>query len=49
MKFLDRLGLDKGSFTNLFAAYLGSGARVKEVGSKLDRKRKVPLCGSKAR
>lgn len=49
MKFLDRLGVDKSSFTDLFSAYLGCGARVQEMGSKLDRKGQVPLCGSKAR
>ena len=35
MKFLDRLGVDKSSFTDLFSACLGCGARVQEAGSKL--------------
>jgi len=35
MKFLDRLGVDKSSFIDLFSACLGCGARVQEVGSKL--------------
>ncbi|WP_297924536.1 DUF6882 domain-containing protein [uncultured Campylobacter sp.] len=46
MKFLDRLGVDKSSFTDLFLACLGCGARVQEVGSKLivkSRRRSVDL------
>ncbi len=35
MKFLDRLGVDSSSFTDLFSACLGCGARVQEAGSKL--------------
>ena len=35
MKFLDRLGVDRSSFTDLFSACLGYGARVQEAGSKL--------------
>ena len=35
MKFLDRLGVDRSSFTDLFSACLGYGARVQEIGSKL--------------
>ena len=35
MEFLDRLGVDRSSFTDLFSAYLGYGARVQEMGSKL--------------
>ena len=35
MKFLDRLGLDRSSFIDLFSACLGCGARVQEAGSKL--------------
>ena len=35
MKFLDRLGVDRSSFTDLFSACLGCGARVQEMGSKL--------------
>lgn len=35
MKFLDCLGVDRGSFTDLFSAYLGCGVRVQEAGSKL--------------
>ncbi len=35
MKFLDRLDVDKSSFTDLFSACLGCGARVQEAGSKL--------------
>ena len=35
MKFLDRLGVDKSSFIDLFSACLGCGARVQEAGSKL--------------
>lgn len=34
MKFLDRLGVDRSSFTDLFSACLGCGARVQEMGSK---------------
>ena len=46
MKFLDRLGVDKSSFTDLFSACLGCDARVQEVGSKLivkGRRRSVDL------
>ena len=35
MKFLDRLGADRSSFTDLFSACLGCGARAQEMGSKL--------------
>ena len=35
MKFLDRLGVDKSSFIDLFSACLGCGARAQEAGSKL--------------
>lgn len=35
MKFLDRLGVNKSSFIDLFSACLGCGARVQEAGSKL--------------
>ena len=35
MKFLDCLGVDSSSFTDLFSACLGYGARVQEAGSKL--------------
>ena len=35
MKFLDRLGVDRSSFTDLFSACLGCGARIQEMGSKL--------------
>jgi len=35
MEFLDRLGVDRSSFTDLFSACLGCGARVQEAGSKL--------------
>ena len=35
MKFLDRLGVDRSSFIDLFSACLGCGARVQEMGSKL--------------
>lgn len=35
MEFLDRLGVDRSSFTDLFSACLGYGARVQEMGSKL--------------
>ena len=35
MKFLDRLGVDKSSFTDLFSACLGCGASAQEAGSKL--------------
>lgn len=34
-EFLDRLGVDRSSFTDLFSACLGCGARVQEMGSKL--------------
>lgn len=46
MKFLDRLGVDKSSFIDLFSACLGCGARVQEMGSKLivkGRRRSVDL------
>ena len=46
MKFLDRLGLDKSSFIDLFSACLGCGERVQEAGSKLivkGRRRSVDL------
>ena len=46
MKFLDRLGVDRSSFTDLFSACLGCGARVQEMGSKLivkGRRRSVDL------
>lgn len=46
MKFLDRLGADRSSFTDLFSACLGCGARVQEMGSKLivkGRRRSVDL------
>ena len=49
MKFLDRLGVDRSSFTDLFSACLGCGARVQETGSKLivkSRRRSVDFeCG----
>ena len=35
MKFLDHLGADRSSFTDLFSACLGCGARAQEMGSKL--------------
>ena len=35
MEFLDRLGVDRSSFTDLFSACLGCGARVQEAASKL--------------
>ena len=35
MKFLDRLGVDRSSFADLFSACLGCGTRVQEMGSKL--------------
>ena len=35
MEFLDRLGVDRSSFTDLFSACLGCGARMQEMGSKL--------------
>nr|WP_314166839.1 DUF6882 domain-containing protein [uncultured Campylobacter sp.] len=35
MKFLDRLDVDRSSFTDLFSACLGCGARAQEAGSKL--------------
>ena len=35
MKFLDRLGVNRSSFIDLFSACLGCGARVQEAGSKL--------------
>ncbi|WP_298043452.1 DUF6882 domain-containing protein [uncultured Campylobacter sp.] len=35
MKFLDRLGVDRSSFIDLFSACLGCGARVQEAASKL--------------
>ena len=35
MEFLDRLGADRSSFTDLFSACLGYGTRVQEMGSKL--------------
>lgn len=35
MKFLDRLGVDRSGFTDLFSACLGCGARMQELGSKL--------------
>ena len=34
-EILDRLGVDRSSFTDLFSACLGCGARVQEIGSKL--------------
>ena len=34
-EILDRLGVDRSSFTDLFSACLGYGARVQEAGSKL--------------
>ncbi|WP_297915531.1 DUF6882 domain-containing protein [uncultured Campylobacter sp.] len=34
-EILDRLGVDRSSFTDLFSACLGCGARVQEMGSKL--------------
>nr|WP_314072446.1 DUF6882 domain-containing protein [uncultured Campylobacter sp.] len=46
MKFLDRLGVDKSSFIDLFSACLGCGTRVQEAGSKLivkSRRRSVDL------
>ena len=46
MKFLDRLGVDRSRFTDLFSACLGCGARVQEAGSKLivkSRRRSVDL------
>lgn len=46
MKFLDRLGVDKSSFIDLFSECLGCGARVQEAGSKLivkGRRRSVDL------
>lgn len=46
MKFLGRLGVDRSSFTDLFSACLGCGARVQEMGSKLivkGRRRSVDL------
>ena len=46
MKFLNRLGVDRSSFTDLFSACLGCGARVQEMGSKLivkDRRWSVDL------
>ena len=46
MKFLDRLGVDRSSFIDLFSACLGCGARVQEIGSKLivkGRRRSVDL------
>lgn len=35
MKFLDRLGVNRSSFIDLFSACLGCGARVQEAASKL--------------
>ena len=35
MKFLDRLGVDRSSFTDLFSACLGCGVVMREAGSKL--------------
>lgn len=35
MKFLDRLGVDRISFADLFSSCLGCGARMQELGSKL--------------
>ncbi|WP_297883382.1 DUF6882 domain-containing protein [uncultured Campylobacter sp.] len=35
MKFLDRLGVDRSSFADLFSACLGCGVRAQEMGSKL--------------
>ena len=35
MKFLDRLGVDRSSFTDLFLACLGCGVVMQEAGSKL--------------
>ena len=35
MKFLDRLGVDRSSFIDLFSACLGCDARMQEMGSKL--------------
>ena len=46
MKFLDHLGADRSSFTDLCSACLGCGARVQEAGSKLivkSRRRSVDL------
>ena len=34
-EILDRLGVDRSSFADLFSACLGCGARVQEMGSKL--------------
>ena len=46
MKFLDRLGVDRSSFIDLFSACLGCGARG---GFEADRKGQAPLCGFSAR
>ena len=35
MKFLDRLGVDRSSFIDLFSVCLGCGASAQEAGSKL--------------
>ena len=46
MKFLDRLGVDRNSFIDLFSACLGCGVRAQEMGSKLivkGRRRSVDL------
>lgn len=46
MKFLDRLGVDRSSFIDLFSACLGCGASAQEAGSKLiikSRRRPVDL------
>lgn len=46
MKFLDRLGVDRSSFTDLFSACLGCGVVMQEAGSKLivkGRRRSVDL------
>ena len=51
MKFLDRLGVDRNSFTDLFSACLGCGARVQEAGSKLivkGRRRSVDLSAARS-
>nr|WP_314375267.1 hypothetical protein [uncultured Campylobacter sp.] len=51
MKFLNRLGVDRSSFTDLFSACLGCGARVQEMGSKLivkGRRRSVDLSAARS-
>ncbi|WP_299189635.1 hypothetical protein [uncultured Campylobacter sp.] len=45
MKFLDRLGVDRSSFIDLFSACLGCGRKGARGGLEADRKGQAPVCG----